>query len=433
MLKRQWLAAITDAALVNFCIVAVFSIRFLGSVPERNITAYHNTWFYITAIFILLFYLQGIYDNDENDDGIAIFFKVLSGVTFGTVSLMALTFISRDFAFPRTVILISYCVMATLFGAWHVFIHNRFLRGLPRRRVVIFGGEWRSGHLKNCIEAERGRYEFRAAVASDRQEELRRALTNGDADCVIITDGVPRAHEIAFDLFAGFPDVLIFLMPNESDIIVGATHQTVIGDVPLIALSRKTIIGRYYLIKRFIDISVAAAGLLCLAPFFLLVAAAIGLTSKGPVFYSQERVGRGGRIFRILKFRTMVVGAEEPTGPVLSNEVDPRVTKVGRLLRRLKIDEAPQLWNVLEGDMSLVGPRPERENFVREFEAEFPAYVFRKQVLPGITGLAQVNGRYETDPSLKLKYDLIYIYNYRPWKDIAIIYQTLQFVLRSNI
>jgi exopolysaccharide biosynthesis polyprenyl glycosylphosphotransferase len=433
MLKRPLLVAIVDAVLVNLCIVSVFSIRFLGSVPKRNITAYQHTWYYITAVFILLFYLQGIYDNDENDDGIAIFFKVFSGVTFGTVSLMALTFVSRDFAFPRTVIMISYILMVVLFGLWHVFLHSRFIAGFPKRRVVLFGGTGRLDHLEKCIGMESSRYEFRGSIPGDQPEELRTMLSTGGADCIVIADDVPGGHELAFDLFLKYPNATIFLMPKVSDIIVGAMHQTVIWDVPLIAFSRRNIIGRYYLIKRVMDIAVSFFGLLILSPVFALVAAAIKLTSAGPVFYLQGRVGRWGGLFRIIKFRTMILGAEEPTGPVLSNEADPRVTGMGQVLRRLKIDEMPQLINVLKGEMSLVGPRPERENFVQLFEKEFPAYVFRKQVLPGMTGLAQVCGRYETDPSLKLKFDLIYIYNYRPWKDIAIIYQTFQFVLRENI
>jgi lipopolysaccharide/colanic/teichoic acid biosynthesis glycosyltransferase len=128
----------------------------------------------------------------------------------------------------------------------------------------------------------------------------------------------------------------------------------------------------------------------------------------------------------------MAVGAEEDTGPALCEEDDPRVTRAGRVLRNLKIDELPQLINVLKGEMSVVGPRPERPEFVAEFEARHPAYANRKLALPGMTGLAQVYGRYETDAAMKLKYDLIYIYNYSPGLDVKIMYRTAQFILREN-
>lgn len=433
MFKRSWLIALIDAALVNLCIISIFSIRFRGSVPTRNMSAYESTWMYITAAFLLLFYLQGLYDNDENDDGVSVFFKALSAVTLGTITLMALTFVSRAFAFPRTVIMISYLVMAVLFGLWHVFAHQRYLLSLPKRRFIVVGGDERADHIRKCIEQMPRRFEFCCALASGDRAMLEANLSTGRADAVIIADDIDRSHEIAFDLFLKHPSVSFYLLPRVSDIIIGARHETVIGDVPLIALGTRTMVGRYYLIKRALDIAVSFVGIICATPFWLLIAAAIKLTSRGPVFYVQPRVGIHGGLFNIIKFRTMVKDAEEPTGPVLSNNADPRVTAVGRVLRRLKIDETPQIINVLKGEMSLVGPRPERPEFVEQFENAYPAYTHRKQVLPGMTGLAQVNGRYETDPSLKLKYDLTYIYNYRPRMDLAIIYQTFQFIMRENI
>jgi len=432
MLKKAWFVAMIDSVLVNLCIVSVFSIRFQGSVPLRNLRAYQSTWIYITAAFLLFFYLQGLYDNDENDDGISIFFKVLSSVTIGTVCLMALTFISRAFAFPRTVIMISYAVMLALFGLWHVFVHRRFLGGLPMKKCVIYGGPDRLEHLEKCVKQE-PRYEFVASAPAGSPEKLEGILVEGSANTVIIADDVPQAQELAFDLFLKHPGISFFVMPRVADIIAGSQHRKVVGDVPLILLGHSAIYGRFNLIKRAMDFSVAIAGTACLLPFFILVAVAIKLTSRGPVFYTQPRVGRAGIPFQIIKFRTMVENAEEYTGPMLSDQNDSRVTPLGRLLRRLKIDEFPQLINILKGDMSLVGPRPERPEFVEKFERAYPAYTHRKQALPGITGLAQVNGRYETDPSLKLKYDLIYIYNYRPRMDITILYQTIQFILRVNI
>jgi len=160
-----------------------------------------------------------------------------------------------------------------------------------------------------------------------------------------------------------------------------------------------------------------------------VVAALIKLTSPGPVLYCQQRVGQGGRAFTLYKLRTMVDGAEQETGPVLAGPEDDRVTWIGRFLRDSRIDEIPQLFNVLNSTMSLVGPRPERPEFVGEFLRTIPGYGERLQVKPGLTGLGQVDGEYHTTPEYKLKYDLTYIYNHSLWLDIRIMTETVKVML----
>ena len=184
--------------------------------------------------------------------------------------------------------------------------------------------------------------------------------------------------------------------------------------------------------KRVFDVAIAAIGLLVLAPVLLLVAAAIRLSSSGPVLYSQQRVGRHGRTFTIYKFRSMRPDAEALTGAVWSTENDPRVTPVGRILRRTRLDEIPQLWNVLIGDMSFVGPRPERPEFVSDLTERIPFYGQRHVVRPGLTGWAQVRHRYgaTTDDALqKLQYDLFYIKNLSLAFDLFIGLETFKTVL----
>jgi exopolysaccharide biosynthesis polyprenyl glycosylphosphotransferase len=185
--------------------------------------------------------------------------------------------------------------------------------------------------------------------------------------------------------------------------------------------------------KRVGDILAAAAGLVVAAPAILLAALAIKLTSQGPVFYHQRRVGRNGRVFLIHKLRSMVVDAEAKTGPIWASAgEDPRVTPVGRFLRRTRADELPQLWNVVVGDMSFVGPRPERPEFIDELTRQIPFYGQRHVVRPGLTGWAQV--RYCYGASLaaameKLQYDLFYIKNMSFGLDVFILLETLKTVL----
>ncbi len=187
-----------------------------------------------------------------------------------------------------------------------------------------------------------------------------------------------------------------------------------------------------YIFKRALDIVLAAAGIVLALPVLILTALVIKLESRGPVIFSQPRVGKEGRVFRIYKFRSMRQDAEKESGPVWAGEDDPRITRVGRLLRKLRIDEIPQLWNVLKNDMSFVGPRPERPYFVDELKQDIPFYTERLVVKPGITGWAQINYRYgasKEDAIEKLQYDLYYIKNISIYLDILILFRTIRVVL----
>ena len=179
-------------------------------------------------------------------------------------------------------------------------------------------------------------------------------------------------------------------------------------------------------LHRTLDIVASAALLVLLSPLLIAVAALVKLTSAGPIFYSQKRVGLGGSDFTIYKFRSMCVDAERVGGPRWAVESDPRCTPIGGVLRRFGIDELPQLWNVLQGDMSLVGPRPERPFFVQKFSSIHPEYPLRHTVRPGITGWAQVNGwRGNTSLEKRIEYDLYYIENWSVRLDLKIMWLTL--------
>ncbi len=182
-------------------------------------------------------------------------------------------------------------------------------------------------------------------------------------------------------------------------------------------------------IKRAVDLVGALCLLALTAPLVLLAALLIRLTSPGPAFYTQTRVGKDGRCFKLVKLRTMIADAEARTGPVLAASADPRITAFGRALRAAHIDELPQLFNVLRGQMSLIGPRPERPHFVEIYRRRLPGYGLRFAVRPGITGLAQTCCRYSTAPARKLHFDLHYIGNYSLALDAKIVFRTLRTIL----
>lgn len=177
--------------------------------------------------------------------------------------------------------------------------------------------------------------------------------------------------------------------------------------------------------KRVFDLFIVLSAHVALLPVFLVlwtaIPLAIWLEDRGPVFYTQRRVGKGGRVFRLIKFRSMVVNAESGSGPVWATERDPRITKVGRFVRDHALDELPQVINVLKGELSLVGPRPERPELIDQFSKDIPQFVRRVQVRPGLTGVAQVFGRYATRPRDKLRYDMLYINRLSPWLDCKLL------------
>jgi exopolysaccharide biosynthesis polyprenyl glycosylphosphotransferase len=214
------------------------------------------------------------------------------------------------------------------------------------------------------------------------------------------------------------------------DLLQHITFRAGVEDLdglPVVHLTQTPLTGWMSLTKRALDIGISLGALAFFSPLFGLIALAIRLEDRGPVFYRQTRMGLDGRPFDILKFRSMRPGAEDESGPVWSAPDDPRRTRVGRFLRATSLDELPQLANVLRGEMSIVGPRPERPEFVRDFKDRFPQYMVRHRVRAGMTGWAQVNGwRGNTSLSKRIEYDLYYIENWSLALDLKILWMTVK-------
>ena len=220
--------------------------------------------------------------------------------------------------------------------------------------------------------------------------------------------------------------VEVKVVPDLVQVIALRARLEELDGIPIININDVPLRGFNSVLKRVIDAGLSAAGLLVLSPVLGILALLIRLSSPGPAFFRQERMGLDGRSFWVWKFRSMYDEAERDTGPIWAREDDPRTTPMGRWLRRLDLDELPQLWNVLKGDMSLVGPRPERPFFVEQFKHRIPQYMLRHKVKAGLTGWAQVNGwRGNTSLEKRIEYDLYYIENWSMTLDIKIIWLTL--------
>jgi exopolysaccharide biosynthesis polyprenyl glycosylphosphotransferase len=260
-------------------------------------------------------------------------------------------------------------------------------------------------------------------------DDLPRLLGEHGVDEVVLLSPLSWRDQLVDRLLRDGHRPRVSVVPSIYDLLVGRISSGKIHDVPLIEVVKNPRDDLAYLVKRLGDFLIAGTLALVTAPLVLVAALAIKLGSPGPVFYRQRRVGQASAEFVIWKLRTMTHGAEEGSGPVLASARDARVTPVGRVLRAARIDELPQLWNVLNGTMSLIGPRPERPEFVRRYAEEIPGYLERFQVKPGLTGLAQVNGEYHTSAAYKLKYDLAYIYNYSLVLDLKIMAETVKVIV----
>ena len=251
------------------------------------------------------------------------------------------------------------------------------------------------------------------------------AKSKGISEVMLARPDLKTNHLVDFLLDCEKELITVHVVPDLLEIMSTEISVNEVGGVPLFGLKESPMHGMNLLIKRAFDIAFSVIILILISPILLIIAIVIKLDSKGPVIYAQERVGADGRQFIIYKFRSMRVDAEKD-GPVWAKSNDPRCTKIGALLRRHNLDELPQFFNVVRGDMSLVGPRPERPYYVEKFKNGIPRYMARHRVKSGITGWAQVNGlRGDSSIEERVKYDLFYIENWNLLFDIKILIMTL--------
>lgn len=227
-------------------------------------------------------------------------------------------------------------------------------------------------------------------------------------------------------------NINVFIKPEISDIIIAGTKNKYMGNKPVLICKRAIPSYTYLFLKRFMDILISLIGVACSIPVLIVIPLIIYFYDRGPVIYKQQRLTKDGKIFNVLKFRSMTVDAEKDGVARLSEENDERITPIGKFIRATRIDEIPQLFNVLRGEMSIVGPRPERPEIANEYAKSIPEFNLRLQVKAGLTGKAQVFGKYNTNPYDKLQMDIMYISNLSVFQDIILILQTIKVVLDKN-
>jgi exopolysaccharide biosynthesis polyprenyl glycosylphosphotransferase len=430
-MSRSWsgrlLLYMSDVFVMNLAFYIAFRFRFSGSIPMENLIPYLNLAPYLSFILIILFWLFGLYEGSWRRS-LEIVYSVMLSVVILNVVAMALTYFLRGFAFPRTVFFIAGIMQVLLLGAWRLIWQTVVDRTEGTKTVAVLGTNGDGLRMAEKLASLAGRrYNVRTLSGVKASESLPKDIE--EADIVCINSSLPRDERERVITACLERNKEVFVLPELYEILLHNASVERIDDVTVFRVEGLGLTRGQQLMKRLLDLSLAAFALVFVLPLFPIIALAVRLSSPGPIFYVQKRTGLNGKPFTLWKFRTMVQDAEKLTGPVLASENDPRVTKVGRFLRATRLDELPQIFNVIKGDMSFVGPRPERPFFVQQFCETIPEYKFRLKVKPGITGLAQVQGKYDTDPADKLRYDLYYIRNYSPLLDLQIIFQTLRVML----
>jgi len=419
---------IGDVCLVNAgFLIAFFLRRDYLLTPHANLSSYLNLSALVSLTTLVIFQLLDLYRDWLRRSLRHVLYSVIIAVGMTLLTTMGLGFWARQFAFPRSVLLLGACIQVGLLCGYRIQMRRLYRQWCGNRPTVVIGeceeDAW--SVMQKFEEHDVGLYRMQDYLL---RRDLRPPYAELDAaETVVLSHGLQEKEDIILHCFRCKKEVLV--VPNLSELTLFGAEAREVDDMLIFGIKPHRLNPAEELLKRSVDLVASSALLLLSSPILFVVTLAIRLTSPGPLFYRQERIGRGGKPFRVLKFRTMTVDAEKHSGPVLASEHDPRVTEVGRLLRASRIDELPQMLNVIKGEMSLVGPRPERPYFVQRFERELPAYELRHAVKPGITGLAQVMGRYGTTVERKLHFDLLYIYNYSLLLDLKILLQTVRVVL----
>jgi exopolysaccharide biosynthesis polyprenyl glycosylphosphotransferase len=445
------ISVIFDAVAYNAAVLAAYVVRFGFGIPAFNLAPFLLLTPYLTLVFLAAAYVYGLYDPERVEGlwpvvrGAATASTLALLLTLGVLQLSGSAFDP----IPRLVVMIAWVLQMVLLIGWRALSTRITPIRWPEQRVLVVG----TGALAVELAEELGRrskwgYRVIGLVARDEDgtkgatpllgsppvlgtvQGLRGLVHEYAIDRVIVASPVALRELVEDITMSGESRVRVDVVPELYEIFIGEV-DSIVADIPLMEITHKSA-QSYTAFKRLMDFLSAVLLIVVLSPVLLLAGLAVLVSMGWPVLFGQERLGKDMKPFRVHKFRTMVRDAEAASGPVLAEEEDPRITPVGRFLRRYRIDELPQLINIVAGEMSFVGPRPERAFFANDFVRDIPGYRERFRIKPGATGLAQVSGGYATTPERKLKYDLIYMYHQNLLMDVRIVADTIRVVLTGR-
>ncbi|OGU75156.1 MAG: exopolysaccharide biosynthesis polyprenyl glycosylphosphotransferase [Ignavibacteria bacterium RBG_16_34_14] len=455
---EKFLIIFTDFLFINLAWILYFGLRVesgwfdLIIMPEFLIPMV-VVYFYWLIIFTFVGMYRTWFASSRFDELSTLFKASFVGIFILFSAIFLDDYIHNVSSPNRILIFIYWGMFLVLVGSGRLFVRsfqrNLLIRGVGRKNVLIIGFNEKAKNVHDQILKHRALgLDVKGYVSSNGHNlvesynnikilgsvnEIEKIIDEVDAREIIIALEKDD-HDILIQLIAKCDqkNVGIKIVPDLYEILSGQAKTSQIYGMPLIDIMPELMPEWEKKLKRAFDIIISLLILIITLPVCIIIAIAIKIDSKGPVFFTQGRCGQNGKVFTIVKFRSMVLEAEKMSGPVWSQKDDPRITGVGKIIRQTRIDEIPQMFNVLKGEMSFVGPRPERPFFVEKLANEIPYYKRRLKVRPGITGWAQVKHKYDEtleDVKIKLKYDLFYIENMSLRMDFKIILRTIYVVL----
>lgn len=387
--------------------------------------------FLITAYFLVLIVSNafiGTFRIDELRKSEIIFYGVFALVFTNAIAYVQICLVEATLAgvLGMVYILLWQSALLTVWAILSSFVIHK--TNPPEEMLIIYGSHLATEIVYKMSEME-DRYRILESVNVDEGFDVLKEKADRFSSIIICDVPARMRNDILKYCYENNKN--IYVVPKISDIIVRSASDITFFDSPIMRCTSDGLTIEQRAVKRFFDILLSGIALIILSPLFAVVALAIKLTDKGPVFYKQRRCTRDLKEFDILKFRSMVVDAEKD-GPQPAVDNDSRITKVGKIIRATRIDELPQLINIIKGDMSIVGPRPERIEHVEKYSADIPEFVCRYKVKGGLTGYAQVFGKYNTSAYNKLKMDLMYIQNYSFALDVKLIIMTVKILFAKE-
>ena len=430
---RKILLFLGDAVLLYFSLLLTLFLRFLNDF-NGSIFLLHLLPFSLLYLFwLIIFYIFGLYDLHLIKSKSALYSRflvaILTGLVFGTMFFYAAPNLGIT---PKTNLVLNVLIFTVLFVTWRNLFYLLFSNYFLNRVTIVGQGEDVEKLKKEILEKP---YLGFRLIRTDLEEDLLFQIEKEKIETVIFTEEFESNPTVLKALYFCLPAKINFLDFAEAyEIISEKIPVSMISQAWFLENLKEGEKGSYDKTKRFFDLAAAFFLLVITLPFWPFIAILIKLEDGGPVFYKQIRVGKDRKNFQLIKFRSMVVGAEKE-GPKWAEKKDERITVVGKLLRNTHLDEIPQMINVLRGEISLVGPRPERPEFVEKLEKEIPHYNVRHLIKPGFTGWGQIKFRYGrsvVDSKEKFEYDLYYIKNRSLFLDLRILLKTFQLFFKRD-
>lgn len=412
-----------------------FAAVWFGIYNVRMVTSFENKGNLMMIGFYVFFQVAFVYMYGGMKYAYFQKGQLILSQTLGTLIANAVTYISIIMVsgvFPFPIVWPMFALTAADFLV--ILVLNQisdviFRRLFPPKRLLLICDLNHKDNLIQKITSRKDLYEISRCVSAEEPlESLKEEVLDCDA---MMLYGIEEQKRNALVKYCYEKSIRIYVAPEISDILLRGADTVHSFDTPFLLLRNYGLSFEQRIVKRLMDILISAILMVAASPFMLVTALAIKLEDHGPALYKQERVTLNGKKFYIYKFRSMVMDAEK-YGAQFSTKNDPRITKVGKVIRATRLDELPQLLNILKGDMSIVGPRPERQQYIDEFCQETPEFIYRLKVKAGLTGYAQIYGKYNTTPLDKLKLDLMYIESYSILLDIRLIFLTLKIMFMKE-